>query len=157
MPLRSLFAGMALAFACTLLAGCGGSSRLSASAYRTRLATIAKEADKAQTNVEKGLTAKSVAELQARLKAFATAEDRLGDEVNRLKPPKDAEAANAELARGEHDTAAAVRSALPTLAKLTSPKAAIGFLSKSLAQPKGGREVDQALAQLKKLGYTKGT
>jgi len=149
---------MALALVCALLAGCGGSSRLSRSAYRARLATIAKEADKAQADVEKGLTAKSLAELEARLKAFATAEDRLGDEVSRLKPPKDAEAANAELARGEHDTAAAaVRSALPKLATFTSPKAAVAFLSKGLAQPKGGHEVDHALAQLKKLGYTKGS
>ena len=155
---RSLFAGVALALACALLAGCGGSSRLSRSAYRTRLATLGKEADKAQADVEKGLHAKSMAELQARLKAFATAEDRLGDEVSRLKTPKDAEAANAELARGEHDTAAALRSALPKLAKFTSPKAAISFLTKGLAaQPKGGHEVDQALAQLKKLGYTKGS
>src|SRR5439155_12571559 len=90
---RSLFAGMALAWVCALLAGCGGSSRLSRSAYRARLATLGKEADKAQGDVEKGLRAKSVAEIQARLKAFATAEDRLGDEVSRLKPPKDAEAA----------------------------------------------------------------
>ncbi len=146
-----------MALVCALLAGCGGSSRLSRSAYRARLATIGKEADKAQADVEKGLTARSLAGLQARLKAFATAEDRLGDEVSRLKPPKDAEAANAELARGEHDTAAAVRSALPKLATFTSPKAAIAFLSKGLAQPKGGHEVDHALAQLKKLGYTKGS
>jgi hypothetical protein len=154
---RSLVAGMALALVCALLAGCGGSGRLSRSAYRARLATIAKEADKAQADVEKGLTAKSLAELRARLKAFVTAEGRLGDEVSRLKPPKDAEAANAELARGEHDTAAAVRSALPQLATFTSPKAAIAFLSKGLAQPKGGHEVDHALAQLKKLGYTEGS
>ena len=154
---RSLVAVMALTLVCALLAGCGGSSRLSRSAYRARLATIAKEADRAQADVEKGLTATSLAGLRARLKAFATAEDRLGDEVSRLKPPKDAEAANAELARGEHETAAAVRSALPKLATFTSPKAAIAFLSKGLAQPKGGHEVDHALAQLEKLGYTKGS
>jgi hypothetical protein len=157
MRLRSLFAGIALVFVGALLTGCGGSSRLSASAYRARLATIAKEADKAQAGVEQGLRARSVAELKARLKAFAAAEDRLGNEVSRLKPPKNAASANAELARGEHDTAAAVRTALPKLAQFTSAKAAISFLSKGLAQPKGGHEVDQALAQLKKLGYTKGS
>jgi hypothetical protein len=153
----SLFAGIVLAFASVALAGCGSSGRLSASAYRDRLATIAKQADKAQAEVEKGLSATSVFEIQARLNAFATAEDRLGDEVGRLKPPKDAQAANAELARGEHDTAAAVRAVLPRLAKFTSPKAAIRFLSKGLAQAKGGHEVDHALSQLKKLGYTKGS
>jgi hypothetical protein len=154
---RSLFAGVILVLACALLDGCGGgSSRLSASAYRTHLATLGKEeADKVQGNVEKALSAKSIGEIQTRLRASATADDRLGDEVSSLKPPKDAETANAELARGEHDTAAAVRSVLPKLAKFTSAKAAIAYLNK--VPPKGGREIDQALAQLKKLGYTKGS
>jgi hypothetical protein len=153
---RGVFAGVILVLACALLAGCGGgSSRLSASEYRARLATLGKEADKVQGNVEKALSAKSVADIQTRLKAFATADDRLGDEASSLKPPKDAETANAELARGEHDTAAAVRSVLPKLAKFTSAKAAIAYLKG--IQPKGGREIDHALAQLKKLGYTTGS
>jgi nucleoid-associated protein YgaU len=156
MRLRNLLAAMALVLVCALLAGCGGSSRLSRGAYRARLATIAKEADKAQSDVEKGLRAKSMVELEARLRAFATAEDRLGDEVSALKPPKDAEAANSELARGGHDTATAVRAVLPKLAKFTSPKSAISFLTK-LGNAKGGHEVDDALSQLKKLGYTKGS
>ena len=156
MRLRSLFAGIALVCVGALLAGCGGgSSRLSASAYRARLATLGKEADKVQGNIEKALSARSVAEIQARLKASAIADDRLGDEASSLKPPKDAETANAELARGEHDTAAAARSVIPKLAKFTSAKAAIAYLNSF--QPKGGREIDHALAQLKKLGYTKGS
>src|SRR5438477_6445815 len=110
MPARGLYAATALVLIGVLVAGCGGSSRLSASAYRARLATIAKQADAVQTGVEKALNAKSVAELRKRLTLFAAAEDRLGDEVGKLKPPKNAEAANAELARGEHDIAAAVRS-----------------------------------------------
>jgi hypothetical protein len=138
-----------------LLAGCGGTSRLSASAYRARLATTAKEADHAQADVEKGLTAKSVPEIQARLRAYATAVDQIGHEVSGLKPPMDAEAANAALARAEHDTAAATRSASSRLAKFTSPKAAIGFLSNNPAGMRAGRELDQALSQLQKLGYTK--
>jgi hypothetical protein len=151
---RGLFAGVILVLACALLDGCGGgSSRLSASAYRARLATLGKEADKVQGNLEKALSAKSIAEIQTRLKASATADDRLGDEASSLKPPKDAETANAELARGEHDTAAAARSVIPKLAKFTSAKAAIAYLKH--IQPKGGREIDHALAQLKKLGYTK--
>ena len=154
---RSLFAGVILVLACAPVGGCGGSSsRLSASAYRARLATLGKEADTAQGNVEKAFSAASVAEIQARLKAFATADDRLGDEASSLKPPKDAETANAELARGEHDTAAATRSVIPKLAKFTSAKAAIAFLNKAV-QPKGGREIDHALAQLNKLGYAKGS
>jgi hypothetical protein len=158
MASRNLFAVTALALVCALLPGCGGNgSRLSRSAYSARLATLGNEANKAQGDVENALHAKSVSEIEARLKAFAADDDRLGDEVSRLKPPKDAEAANAELARGEHDTAAAVRSVLPRVAKFTSPKAAIAFLSKSVGNAKGAHELDHALSQLKKLGYTKGS
>src|SRR5438876_5658606 len=125
-----LWAGIALVSVGFLLAGCGGSSHLSGSAYRSRLAALGKEADKAHANVDKLGSAKTVAEIQAGLKAFAAAEDRLADKVSSLKAPKDAEAANAELARGLHDTAYEIRAVLPKLAKFTSPKAAFGFLSK---------------------------
>jgi hypothetical protein len=154
---KGLCAAAALTVVGGLAAGCGGSNRLSASAYRARLATIAKEATKAETGVEQAFRAKSVAEIRTRLSAFASAEDGLGDEVGGLKPPKDAAAANAELARGEHDTAAAVRSLLPRLAAFTNPKAALGFIEKSSAANKAGREQDHALKQLKKLGYTSGS
>ena len=138
-------------------AGCGGSSRLSPSAYRAKLATIGREANTAQAQVEKGLHAQSVAEIRTRLSTFANAAQKLGDEVAALKPPKKAEAANALLARGEHDTASATRAVLPRLGKLKSVKATLSLLNKSLGNAKGGRELDQALAQLKKMGYTKGS
>ena len=80
----------------------------------------------------------------------------MGDEVAALKPPRSAEAANALLARGEHDTASATIAVLPQLAKLKSVKAALSFLNKSHGNGKGGRELDQALAELKTIGFTKG-
>lgn len=150
-------AGAALLLVCALAAGCGGGSRLSASQYRTRLATIARQADKAQAQAEKGLSATSLTEIQTRLRSFVSAEQKLGDEVAALKPPKNAEAANAELARGEHDTASEVRAVLPQLAKMTSVKIALSFLNKNLGSATGGREVDHALTRLKKMGYTKGS
>ena len=106
-----------------LLAACGGgggSERLSPSAYRAKLATIGREANTAQGQVEKGLQAKSVAEIRTRLSTFATATQKLGDQVAALKPPKNAEAANALLARGEHDTASATRRVLSRLTKMKS-------------------------------------
>ena len=81
----------------------------------------------------------------------------MGDQVAALKPPKNAEAANALLARGEHDTATATRTVLPQLAKLKSVKAALSLLNKTQGNANGGRELDQALAELKTLGYTKGS
>jgi hypothetical protein len=156
MRFASIPAACALALV-FLAAGCGGSGRLSASDYRAKLAALGKEAAKAQGEVEKALNAKTVAEIRRRLNTFATSEDRLGDEVSKLKSPKNGEAANAELARGEHDLAAQARAVLPKLATSTSPKAAVSFLNSQLGQAKGAHEIDEGLALLKKLGYTKGS
>jgi hypothetical protein len=149
--------GIALLLLLALLAGCGGSSRLSPSAYRAKLTTIGREANTAQSQVEKGLHAKSVAEIRTRLNTFANAVQKLGDEVAALEPPKNAEAANTLLARGERDTASTTRAVLPQLAKLKSVEAALSFLNTSEGNAKGGRELDQALAELKKMGYAKGS
>ena len=151
---RVLFVAVALVSLCASMTGCGGRSRLSASEYRSRLAKIGQEVNKAQADVEKALHAKSVGEIRTHLSSFADAEQRFGDEVAKLKPPTDAEAANAQLARGEHDLAGEVRSLAAQLAKVNSAKAALSILNKG-PNPHGAREVDGALDKLKKLGYTK--
>ena len=142
----------------SLLAACGGgnSGRLSASAYRARLQTVAKESDSAQHAVETGFQAKSVPHLVKVLTAFEAAEKRIGNQVAALKPPQNAEAANTELAKGQHDTAAELQALLPKVEKMRSAKAAISYLEKT-PTTKGGHEVDAALAELKKLGYIKKT
>ena len=137
-----------------LVSACGGSNRLSASDYRAHLETIAKESDAAQHAVEKGFQATSVPQLVKVLSVFAATENRIGDEVAALKPPKDAQAANTEAAKGQHDTASEVQVLLPKIQKMPSAKAAIAYLSQT-PTTKGGRELDAALAKLKKLGYIK--
>ena len=137
-----------------LASACGGSGRISASDYRAHLQTIGRESNAAQHAVEKGFQATSVPQLVKVLSVFGAAEKRIGDEVAALKPPKDAEAANTELAQGQHDTASEVQAFLPKVKKMPSAKAAIAYLSKT-PTTKGGREVDEALAKLKKLGYIK--
>src|SRR5689334_11338110 len=102
-----------------LLAACGGgSSRLSASAYRAQLEKIRQQSNAAEQQVVLGLQAKTIAELRKRLDDFAAASQQIGDEVAKLKAPKNAEAANAELAQGEKDTAVATRAASAAVAKL---------------------------------------
>jgi hypothetical protein len=71
-----------------------------------------------------------------------------------LKPPKNAEAANTELATGLRDTASEVQTFLPKIKKMPSAGAAVAYLSKT-PTTKVGREIDEALAKLKKLGYIK--
>jgi hypothetical protein len=138
--------------------GCGGGeSGESKAAYRSDLAKIATEAGAAHQRVEQGApTAKTVAQVQALLRRFASDEDKIGDEVSKLKPPKDAAAANAELARGQHDDADEIRAFLPKLAKFTSVQQAFAYLQ-GIGKTKGGREGDEALTKLKQLGYTSGS
>ena len=137
-----------------LVSACGGSGRLSASEYKAHLKTVGKESNAAQHAVEKGFQATNVSQLLKVLTVFGAAQKRIGDEVAALKPPNDAEAANTELANGLHDTGSEVQALLPKIKKMPSAKAAIAYLSKT-PTTKGGHEIDQALAQLKKLGYIK--
>jgi CHASE2 domain-containing sensor protein len=148
---------LALALLCPLVAACGGTSRLSAEAYEAKLATIATQADKAQHDVERALQAKTAAAIHTHLSAFATADDQLGGQIAALKPPTNAEQANTALAKAEHDMAATVRSLLPRVAQANSAKAALALLQNNKQAAAAGHELDTALGQLKKLGYTKGS
>jgi hypothetical protein len=145
------------ACAVLLLAACGGGSRLSQDAYRTKLAQVKQEAASAQTSVAKGLQAKTLAELRGRLDAFAESTQRIGDEVANLKPPRNAEAANTELADGLHETARATRDASKQITSLHTPREAISYLEHSSLNKKGARQVDEALSKLQQLGYTSGS
>jgi hypothetical protein len=152
--------GLALcsaACAVLLLAACGGGSRLSRDAYRTKLAQVKQEADSAQAGVAKGLQAKTLAELRGRLDAFAESTQRIGDEVANLKPPQNAEAANTELADGLHETAGATRAASKQITGLHTPREAISYLEHSSLNQKGARQVNEALTKLQQLGYTSGS
>jgi len=97
-----------------LLTACGGSGsdRLSASDYRAHLAIVAKESNAAQHAVEAGLQAKSVPQLVRVLTHFKAAEKPIGDEVAALKPPTNAETANASLAAGLRQTAAELQKSI---------------------------------------------
>ena len=141
-----------------LLAACGGGGNgVSKDEYRSELAKISKQAGTAHAQLERdGPTATTVAQLQAALRRFAGAEDRIGDELSKLKVPNDAKAANAELARGQHDDADEIRALLPKLSKYKSVQDAFTSLQR-LGGSKGGREGDEALAKLKQLGYTQGS
>jgi hypothetical protein len=146
------------------LAGCGGRSRsanssvrLSAGAYKAKLAKISKQADSAHGALDRGApSAKTVAQVQTLLRHYGVAEDRIGAEVSKLKAPQNAAAANSELARGERDDAAAIRALLPKLAKFKTVQQAFAYLQK-LGHTKGGQEQDAAISKLKKLGYTTGS
>lgn len=147
-----------------LLAACGSSGgsnttttqqqRLTEALYRAQIAIVKREAGKAQSDVSQGLQAKSVPELKQRIDAFAAATQHIADRLTALNPPKNAEAANAQLAQGFHDIAAGTHAASAKIAKLKSVGVAIAYLEHSKGPVKGSREVTKALTKLQKLGYT---
>lgn len=143
------------------VAGCGGGggggSTVSKAQYRSELKKVSADAGQAHGAVEAGAPrAKTVAQVQALLRRYAAAEDKLGNEITKLQVPSDARTANAELARGQHDDADEIRAILPKLAKLKSVQQAFAYLQQ-LGSTKGGREADAALKKLKQLGYTNGS
>jgi hypothetical protein len=151
-------------FVVLLLAACGSSGgsnsttqqqqRLTPALYRAQVAKIKREAAQAQSDVSQGLGAKNVSDLKQKIDDFASATQRIGDEVAALNPPQNAAAANAQLAQGMQDIAAGTRAASSKIANLKSVGAAIAYLEHSKGPAKGSREVSKALATLQKLGYT---
>jgi hypothetical protein len=131
-----------------------GDDRLSAEDYRARLATLEKQNAQPHRDVAKALKANSVAEIRAGLTRYADANRQLGESVADLKPPADAEQANAQLAQGFQDVAEQISAVEAKLSGITDPKAALKLVIQSLGDASGGREIDQALSGLEELGYT---
>jgi hypothetical protein len=144
-----LFLGVLL-----LAAGCGGSSRLSKDEYKARLTALNREVDKAESTARSAVTPNAtVDQIRSALSRVAAAQQHVGDEVAKLKPPKEAEAANSLLARAAHDLAAEVREVVKKLGPVKSQKQALGLVQSMLQSARGARELDQATAQLRKLGF----
>src|SRR2546423_15255236 len=115
---------VALLAAFAVLAACGGDgSPLSKNDYRSRLAALSQREGRAHADLQKGLKAKDVAGLRTRLARFADDQQTVGRQVAGFKAPKDAEAANRELARGLRDTATEVRSLVARLRTVKTVKA----------------------------------
>ena len=149
--------GLALCAVAFSVAGCGGGGRLSKSDYRAAIAKIAKESNTVHQTIErKELASSTVAEAVSVLRSFAAGENKIGDEVAKLKPPSDASAANAELAKGEHDDAKTILALLPKLSRFSNVRALFAYL-RTIPQPKGGIEQSEALTKLHQLGYAKGS
>ena len=150
-PLAVLLILLALSSA---VAACGGSDRLSAEEYRAELASLNKGQEKPHTDVEKAFSATSVAEMRTLFTRFADSQDALGDDVAALKPPKDAESANADLVSGAHAFADNIRALVTALSDVTSPKAALKIINQRGAN--ASKPLDDALDKLMKLGYAQG-
>jgi methyl-accepting chemotaxis protein len=141
-----------------LAAGCGGSKRLSADEYKARLKTLDQEVSKAEAAAQRAVeSAATVEQIRSALRRIASTQQHVGDEVAKLKPPKKAEAANALLARAAHDLAAEIRDVVKKLASVPKPQAALSLIQNAFQNARGARELDQAVGELKKLGFSAGS
>jgi hypothetical protein len=138
-----------LLFAVASLVGCGDSGRLSRGEYQARLDALNQgfiALDEGHGNAM-SISSEYYGVLTER---YARLEERLATTLEELRPPKDAERANALLARGSRDYAREARAALPgieTLALGEAPR----LVDRRTA--KATREIQQATEQLHKAGY----
>lgn len=77
-----------------VLAGCGGSGRMSKSAYEQKLQAEGRGVQKAVTALTKSTT---LTDFAARIDAAEKVAKQAGDDLSRLKPPSDAVTDNAAL------------------------------------------------------------
>jgi cell pole-organizing protein PopZ len=137
-----------LALAGVVLAGCGGSSRLSKSAYEQR---VQADGNAVQTSVT-ALTKtppKTLAELATRVDAAEAVVKKAADDLASLKAPSDAVADNAAVV-------AALRAIQAGLEKVkTDPTAAATIVGQLESSPQL-KAAEKATADLKQKGYKVG-
>jgi hypothetical protein len=139
-------------------AGCGGSGRLSKDEYRSKLKALDAKVSKGEAAVRSAITpTATVAQIRAALIRFADVDKQVGDEVAKLKPPKEAEAPNALLARGFRDLATETNGVAAKLSSVKGPTAALALIQRAGTSFQGAKELDQAVSELKKLGLSAGS
>jgi hypothetical protein len=142
-----------LALAGVLLAGCGGSSRLSKPAYEQKLQGDGKSVQKAVTALTR-TTPGSLAQLAKRVDAAEAAVKQAGDDLGSIKPPADAVADNAAIVTAFRT----IQSGLERLKKAAAsgdPAAAQKIAGQIESSPQL-KAAEKATNDLKKKGYKVG-
>ena len=131
-----------------VLAGCGGSSRLSKAAYEQKLQADGNAVQSAVTALTKTATT-SVAQFATKVDAAEAAVKKAADDLDSIKPPSDAEADNAAIV-------AALRRIQTGLEQVKkSPTTAAVIVGQIESSPQLKAAV-KATADLKKKGYKVG-
>jgi len=137
-----------LAVAGVLLAGCGGSGRLSKSAYEQRIQTDGNTVQKQVTALTKTAPT-SLAQFAQRVDAAEAAVKKAADDLASLKPPSDAAVDNAAVVTALR----AIQAALERVkANPTGAEAIVTKLEKSPEL----KAAEKATADLKQKGYKVG-
>ena len=136
-------------------AGCGGSGRLSKPEYLARLHAVNVRVGRAEGAAEAAFApGGSPSRGRHAILEWANAEQQAGEELAAVRPPKDAEAVNRNLSNAEKQFAAALRKAAGAL---EGAPAADGpkILERQMRSSPAPSKLDQAIAQLKALGYSR--
>jgi len=142
-----------LALAGVVLAGCGGSSRLSKSAYEEKLQTDGKSVQKSVTALTK-TTPATLADLAKRVDAAEASVKQAADDLDSIKPPSDAVADNAAIVV-ELRTLQSGLERLKKAASTGDPVAAQKIAGELSSSPQL-KAAEKATADLKKKGYKVG-
>jgi len=134
--------------AVVLLAGCGGSGRLSKAAYEQKLQADGNAVQSAVTALTKTATT-SLAQFATKVDAAEAAVKKAADDLDAAKPPSDAEADNAAIVAGLRR----IQTGLEQVKKNPTTAAAIVGQIESSPELKAATK---ATADLKKKGYKVG-
>lgn len=142
-----------LLLAGVVVAGCGGGSRLSKSAYQQKLQTDGKSVQKSVTALTK-TTPATLSELAKRVDAAEASVKQAADDLDSIKPPADAVADNAAIVNALR----AIQSGLERLKKAaaTGDPAAAQKIAGQLSSSPQLKAAEKATSDLKKKGYKVG-
>ena len=161
---RRTLLGVASASACLALAACGSSNSgnstttaMTGAQYTQFLRALSQQENQAHHALDQALHGKSVSQIQQGLQAFVSDQANAADRVSGVTPPANAKAANDQLRTAFSDIGASINPVLSQIQTASSPQQAIHMIQQAKGPQQSGQELDAALAQLKKLGYTQGS
>ncbi|MGH2972326.1 MAG: hypothetical protein ACRDLE_09450 [Gaiellaceae bacterium] len=137
-----------LIVAAAVLAGCGGSSRMSKSSYEQKLQTDGKAVQTQLTSLSKSPPT-SLAELAKRVDTIESVVKKMADDLSALKPPSDAETDNTAIVAGLRRIESGAEQ---VKSNPTSAQAIVTAIEKSPQL----KAADKAIADLKSKGYKVG-
>ena len=137
-----------LIVAVVLVAGCGGSSRMSKASYEQTLQTDGKAVQSALTSLSKSPPT-TLAQLTKRIDTIETVVKKMADDLSSLKPPAEADADNTAIVAG-------LRRIQSGAEKVKSNPAAAPTIVTAIQNSPQLKAADKAIADLKSTGYKVG-
>lgn len=137
-----------LIVAAGVLAGCGGTSRLSKTAYEQKLQTDGKAVQSQLAALNK-TPPKTLAQLAARVDAIEAVVKKMADDLSSIRPPSDAESDNTAIVAGLHRIESGAEGVK------ANPSAAQAIVAKIEKSPEL-QAANKAVSDLKSKGYKVG-